>query len=390
MAALTNVDALGSQQNPAHCAERGCLFFATPGSNLCAYHVSHFMDDEYAEYSLEVLQSSRKWNRHIRHTRELNLDFEDALRIMQRGSYVRTVFEAMGRCNRCGAEREAGNKFCPSCLVNNQFRNLLDVKRRRNWHLTGKCTRCGGDRTGATRTCSRCADILNTWRKRRRESGICRCGRTQDRWPRKLCSVCAPKWSTRAARRKSRLLKLRHCAICGRAHDGSKKHCSVCLEKANAAALRRYRNFRSAGLCISCKRPTQNGACRCAECASKELRRLRSGRAYELLRLRRYHTRRESTRCKLCGANPPTPKHSLCESCIANTPKRYKENALKRRLAWIAAGLCTQCGRTRDRKGKLCARCAKRGARKARLRLERLRQLSASASSERRKQVPAA
>ena len=73
--------------------------------------------------------------------------------------------------------------------------NIRNRKRAARLRAAGLCPGCGKSRDGAALTCRRCTAVIATaalrLRAARRNIGLCRCGRTVERWPDKAsCDRC--------------------------------------------------------------------------------------------------------------------------------------------------------------------------------------------------------
>lgn len=118
------------------------------------------------------------------------------------------------------------------------------------------------------------------------------------------------------------------------------------LGMTNAEYLRHLRARAAAdGKCYSCRcRPAKLGARYCVECIAKSA-------DFE----RRLVRERRCTNC--CSNLPRGDRRRICPSCRS----KFKENAQRMRQAWIAAGMCSYCGKRHAMPGRRqCIDCTER------------------------------
>jgi hypothetical protein len=110
---------------------------------------------------------------------------------------------------------------------------------------------------------------------------------------------------------------------------------------------RLFKRRREAGLC-NCGKIRAQGYKSCPDCLRHALERMK--------------VLRDSGLCVGCGKRPPAPGRIRCQSCLELARVTRKEpdplersmSAKQRRQARISAGLCADCGQTRDDPRKLC------------------------------------
>lgn len=181
------------------CSQKGCPFPALDGEELCRYHLALFELDESLLDSEERLTLPDVLSR------------EEGLSIIRRGDYARDIYAASGRCNRCGAGREAGRKFCSQCLAYDRFRKRRKVAK-------GLCRTCGRSAEPSRTRCRTCLQkqLLRTLARTRLKIkfGLCsRCGRKNDRG-KYLCNACESRVKLYRRRRSAEALRLRLCRSC--------------------------------------------------------------------------------------------------------------------------------------------------------------------------------
>jgi hypothetical protein len=297
---------MAEQSQISKCSERGCPFPVAPGSNLCAHHICLFADDEYIEFHLEVFHSKRKQHRRVTRAREIDVDGAERLRIVSRGSYERDVWAATGKCNRCGAERESGRKYCLRCLANDRFRKLVRITK------------------GLCRTCQHPAAPS-----------------------RKRCNCCLEKELHRTLARIRLKLEDDLCPQCGLVNDRKGKWiCSACEERTKAYRSKRAASSGAFHLCRQCRAQIEPGSSFriCGRCRNRNNDRQRVTRSLRV----------DRGTCKRCGKSPTAAGRVLCESCRA----KVLTVATNRRKRFESLNVCTRCGRPRDGRGKWCSRCA--------------------------------
>jgi len=148
---------------------------------------------------------------------------------IERWRLTRELRDAAGRCVSCGGIRDQENKYCSNCV----YKKLECARRLRALRdRAGKCTDCGRDRDRNLKLCSNCAnkrapadqkrmqrssptirrtitaaEQRSALRRRRRDAGLCVCGRVRDVAGRKECASCL-------ARHRDRVRRLAAAGIC--------------------------------------------------------------------------------------------------------------------------------------------------------------------------------
>ncbi len=108
----------------------------------------------------------------------------------------------------------------------------------------------------------------------------------------------------------------------------------------NTAREQVYVDRKEAGICTQCNKPTEDGYVVCAACRVKAPS------------LKRYYKNKENGLCRSCGAD--AGGKSKCDAC-AEKQKAFSNSWYKDK---VASGLCTNCGTTKAREGRItCEAC---------------------------------
>lgn len=342
---FTNFTPVQPEESPARCSERGCPYPATSGQSLCRYHNDALSNEFSPVAPTEQATSEDVFSA---------LFYDKSLQVAKRGIV-------------------GIDEWAEDLKFKRLIKNVYSINTNKQRRATGKCLKCGGERTQGRLYCSRCLALDRSRKQKKIARGFCYTCRRPAIPGKKRCRGCLVKELLRGLERQRRWNSLGLCLSCGGGRDRQNRTICIKCEAKKARYRKTLASHRTLNrLCKTCGNKIDPDETRrqCLECRT----RINEQRTVW------YRKRRQLATCKACGVNPPAAGHSLCASCIANSPRRYKTSASKRHLAWKAAGLCAGCGRARDRDGKLCSRCAEKGRTKARRRNEHLRQLNALAS----------
>lgn len=197
----------------------------------------------------------------------------------------------------------------------------------------------------------------------------------------------AEQYAQHKARNKRRYMKMLtegRCVNCGEADDFTRQgrsRCAICNAKhqrperkaltqeqrdAENANKREWARMRKdAHLCVECGRKdgrTVKGMCHCLQCATKKAKQARDNRNQEHdreLRQARKTRWKEAGLCSNCGGSREDETFALCATCrLKFRLQREKRKIKQGKLPRGANGKCFQCNRAPAIEGKkLCQTC---------------------------------